>query len=166
MTSYLKPLRRPLQPHERKSLIQRYYDPHHSQLEVAVSTSLNSFGKCLVIDCHSFPAVALPYELTSVSDIRPDICIGTDDFHTEDNVAAAFRVAFVNAGWNVAVNHPFTGALVPASRYRKDKRVQAVMIEVNRRLYLNEFDGTRLPDFDSTAQKIRRCCGEALKRIR
>jgi len=34
----------------------------------------------------------------------------------------------------------YAGAPVPGSRYRKDKRVEAVMVEVNGSLYLREDD--------------------------
>jgi hypothetical protein len=38
-------------------------------------------GVCLIVDCHSFASVALPYELDQTSE-RADICVGTDSFHT------------------------------------------------------------------------------------
>ena len=39
------------------------------------------------------------------------------------------------------INTPFAGAIVPAKHYKKDERVQAVMIEIRRDLYLNESTG-------------------------
>ena len=118
-----------------------------------------------MIDCHSFPSAALPYEMADPSKARPDICIGTDGLHTGERLAAAFSTAFQLEGWSVSLNDPFPGALVPASRYRKDRRVEAVMVEVNRRLYLREDDATPLPDFPETAGRIRRCCQIALSTV-
>ena len=46
-----------------------------------------------------------------------------------------------------AVDAPFAGALVPLSAYQKDRRVLSVMIEVNRRLYMDENTGLKRPDF-------------------
>ena len=117
------------------------------------------------MDCQSFPSVALPYEQADPAVERPDLCIGTDDFHTDADVADAFVTAFREAGFRVAVNAPFAGALVPRSRYRTDPRVQAVMVEVNRRLYVREDDAAPLADFDRTAQRIRHCCRVALHGI-
>jgi N-formylglutamate deformylase len=164
-TSQLTPLRPPLADNERERLMQAYYHPHHAQLEEAVTKAVDRYGRCLVIDCHSFPSAALPYEMAPPSKARPDVCIGTDDFHTSEGLAAAFSTAFRLEGWSVSLNDPFPGALVPASRYRRDRRVEAVMVEVNRRLYLREDDATPLPDFPETAGRIRRCCQIALSTI-
>jgi N-formylglutamate amidohydrolase len=161
LTSQLTPLRRYMRDGEREALMDAYYYPHHQRLEDAVSAALDRHGRCLVLDCHSFPSVALPYELAAPSKIRPDICIGTDDFHTSPELTAAFVSAFQAEGWTISVNDPFPGALVPSSRYRKDTRVAAVMVEVNRRLYLQEADATPLADFATTAQRIRQCCRAA-----
>jgi N-formylglutamate deformylase len=63
VTSSLKPLRRTLLDGERDALMLAYYRPHHARLEAAVSAAIDLHGRCLVIDCHSFPSLALPYEL-------------------------------------------------------------------------------------------------------
>lgn len=162
VSSSLKPMRRPLHAAEREALLQAYYRPHHARLEAAVSAAIELHDRCLVIDCHSFPSVALPYELANPADARPDICIGSDDFHTTAESASAFVAAFQREGWSVSLNEPFAGALVPGSRYRQDCRVNAVMVEINRRLYLREQDATALPTFANVAQRVRRCCMAAI----
>jgi hypothetical protein len=40
-----------------------------------VSNVATELGRCLIIDCHSFPSVALPYELDQREE-RADFCIG------------------------------------------------------------------------------------------
>ena len=122
-------------------------------------------GRCLVVDCHSFPSSPLPCERGPGAHVRPDICIGTDAFHTSEATARDFVQAFAANGWSVELNLPFAGALVPASRYRQDARVSAVMVEVNRRLYLHEADATRRPDFDAVAAQVRACWGRAVEAL-
>ncbi len=161
-TSQLTPLRRRLTDAERESLLQAYYHPHHARLEEAVTSAVNRYGRCLVIDCHSFPSVAHPYEMAHAARPRPDICVGTDPFHTSEALANAFADTFRATGWRVGMNDPFAGALVPRSRYRQDIRVEAVMVEVNRSLYLNEIDATPSVGFDVVARQIRLCCARAL----
>ena len=140
----LGPLREPPTASEREALLDRYYRPYHRALEEAVGASLAAHGRCLVIDCHSFPGTPLPYETDAA---RPDICIGTDEFHTPRALRDAAVAAFRAARLEVAVDRPFAGALVPASRYQQDRRVAAVMIEVNRSLYMDEETGERGPRF-------------------
>ncbi|MGY3572928.1 N-formylglutamate amidohydrolase [Bradyrhizobium sp. USDA 4504] len=52
------------------------------------------------------------------------------------------------------IDRPFAGVLVPAKHYRREPRVQAVMNEVNRRLYMDEATGERLPSFGAIRQAI------------
>jgi N-formylglutamate amidohydrolase len=66
---------------ERQSLLDRWYWPHHFKLERMVNDVAARSGGCLIVDCHSFPSVALPYEPDQAPH-RADICIGTDAFHT------------------------------------------------------------------------------------
>ena len=93
---------------------------------------LEKHNQCLIIDCHSFPAQPLPYE----NDLnRPDICIGTDAFHTQPELEATLVNSFQEYGYSVAINSPFAGSLVPIDFYRKEPRVQSIMVELNRGLY-------------------------------
>jgi len=129
-------------PADRQKCLDRWYWPHHSKLEHLVKDVAERSGVCLIVDCHSFPSVALPYELDQASP-RADICIGTDSFHTPWAVRDAIVAAAEADGYSVAVDAPFSGALVPLSSYRKDHRILSVMIEVNRRLYMEEDSGKK-----------------------
>ena len=92
---------------------------------------------CLIIDGHSFPALPLPYELNQTA-FRPDFCLGTDDFHTSEELVARFEKILESCGYSTARDQPFNGTIVPKKHYRKDHRVQSLMIEINRWLYLGE----------------------------
>jgi len=153
-TSHGEVLRSPVDAARRLELIAAYYQPHHDLLRDAVGRALDRWGKCLVIDCHSFPSKPLPYEPNQSSD-RPQICIGTDPFHTPALLAHLAEELFADAGFTVARNHPFAGALVPTPYYRQEPRVLATMIEVNRALYMDENSGARLPWMGEVAAKIQ-----------
>jgi N-formylglutamate amidohydrolase len=154
-TSLGEVLREPPGAEVRQSLLDRWYWPHHSKLERRVDDVLAGSGRCLIIDCHSFPSVALPYEMDQREE-RPDFCIGTDDFHTPPPIRNTVVAAVVEAGHTVTVNAPFSGALVPLSSYRKNGRVSSVMIEVNRRLYMDERSGRKLQEFDDVCAVVGR----------
>jgi len=120
---------------QRQALLRRWYDPHHARLTRLVQGKLDRLGRCVILDLHSFSPSPLPYE-EDQSPLRPDVCIGTDSYHTP----AALRDLCVGfwrqRGYTVAVDRPFAGALVPMAFYRRDPRVLAVMVELNKRLYL------------------------------
>ena len=65
-------------------------------------------------------------------------------------------------GYTVAYNKPFAGVLVPMAYYQKEPRLSAIMIEVNRALYIDERTAEKLPDgpdgktgFTRTRQTVR-----------
>jgi len=153
-TSSGESLRQSPSAEERRTLLARFYEPHHAALTQAVQAALDVHGSVLVLDCHSFPARALPYEADQNPD-RPDICIGTDTNHTPEWLRDHAIRSFAELGWSVAVDRPFAGALVPMRFYRKDPRVRALMVEVNRRLYMDEQSGAKLSGFDQVRERIR-----------
>ena len=68
-------------------------------------------NKVLIIDCHSFPKYPLPYELNQQTD-RPEICIGTDSFHTSEKLRIAkllekLNVDVIEAGFPIASKGDF-----------------------------------------------------------
>jgi N-formylglutamate deformylase len=150
-----KMLRRPISQEEREALLDDWYRPHHLRLSNAVENAIKCHGRCLIIDCHSFPKKALPYENSPDAD-RPDICIGTDEYHTPKQLADWLVNAFGRSGRSVALNSPFSGSLVAQGYYHLDKRVESVMIEVRRDIYMDENTQIRIPGtFEATQEKIR-----------
>ena len=66
---------RSIMPGERESILCKWYDPHHAALEAQVEKRLDAFGRCIVIDCHSFSPTPLPHEPDQCPD-RPDSASG------------------------------------------------------------------------------------------
>ena len=130
-------IRRALTHSERQSLLDKYYRPHHDELTSAVQRLLEKHDDCLVLDCHSFPTEALPYEHFP-NTRRPDFCLGTDDFHTPAELISNVENELTQSGFSVARDEPFQGSLVPLEYYRCDRRVRSLMIEINRSLYMND----------------------------
>ena len=148
-------LRREINQEERENLLNEWYRPHHQLLSYAVEKSVQCYNRCLIIDCHSFPRAALPYENAARIN-RPELCIGTDEYHTPKELSDSLVLAFEDSGRSVSLNDPFSGSLVPKDYYHNDKRVESVMIEVRRDLYMDEYTGLRkLNKFDVLRQQIR-----------
>jgi len=146
---------------ERDALLAAYFLPYHADLERLVGERLAADGRCLVLDCHSFATRPLPSEPDQGPD-RPDVCVGTDAFHTPASLAAALVDRLSAEGLAVAVDRPFAGTIVPLSAYRLDRRVASVMVEVRRGLYCDESTGEPLPRFGEVGARLARGVATAL----
>jgi len=121
----------------KKHVKENYYDVHHKKLSEAVNTALEKAKMAYILDCHSFSDIPFESDIDK-SPNRPDICIGVDEFHTPDWMVKLYTKAFENEGYNVEVNRPYEGTIVPLEHYRKNDNVKSIMVEVNRKLYLND----------------------------
>ena len=117
--------------------IEEFYKPHHSKLTELCTSLLQEHGVCRIVDCHSFNDKPLPYEADQTS-ARPDICLGVDDFHTPHFMTHYFRKFFKDLGLSVEVNTVYSGTIVPLQYLNNNPKVQSIMIEVNKRLYMND----------------------------
>jgi N-formylglutamate amidohydrolase len=148
-------------PAERRRLLERWYDPYHRALEAVVAGTLDRFGTCLVLDAHSFASVPLPTEPDRDPD-RPDVCLGTDPYHTPEPLVRTLADALRAEGFRVAVDRPFAGSLVPLRWYRRDRRVASILLEVRRGTHMDEATGEPLPAFDSVVARLRRAVTRAI----
>ena len=102
-------------------------------LGISYWKSVGKYGSRLLIDCHSFsakPTLLNP----SPSDI--DICIGFNEDETKPNkvVIGNIEQYFESLGYKVGINTPFSNSKTLPVR----GEYHTVMIEVNKRLYMNE----------------------------
>jgi N-formylglutamate amidohydrolase len=148
-----RPLREHLTAAERARLIETWYRPHHQKLTKLVEQLTAGGRGCIIVDCHSFSSRPLPHE-PDQDPVRPDVCIGTDEWHTPERLRDELVAAASGGGFSVLVNRPFAGALVPAKHYRREPNVRAIMIEINRRIYIDEQTGERLARFDDVRKAI------------
>jgi N-formylglutamate amidohydrolase len=121
----------------RTKILTNYYWKHHSALNKAVNDQLRKYNKALILDCHSFPDKPFERDLNKQPN-RPDMNIGTDNFHTPPYLLELSVDFFQTRGYSVGVDWPYSGAMVPTAYYKKDRRVKSIMLEINRKLYLKE----------------------------
>ena len=112
-----------------------YYDSHHNTFEKMVSDRLEKYGTSCIIDCHSFTNEPFETDIDK-TDNRPDICLGTDDYHTPPWLIKMVKTHFETNGLSVKINSPYSGTIIPMKYFLKDKRVSGIMIEINRSLYM------------------------------
>ena len=137
---------------EREDILTEYYDPHHKWLSHAAGMTLWQCRSCLIIDLHSFHPEPLPCDLDQTPG-RPDFCIGTDPFHTPARLTEGLYDFLAGRGYSVKIDSPFSGTMVPLRYYRKEKGIHSIMIEVNRRLYLDA-PSVKSKNFDRTGNLL------------
>ena len=141
--------------HIKEELITNFYKIHHANFAKIVDKKLIKNNKVLIIDCHSFPKFPLPYELNQNIN-RPEICIGTDNFHTSEKLKNLFIEFFKEFNFTIKFNDPFNGSIVPHKYYYKDRRVQSVMIEVRRDLYMDEQTEKKSSNFNEIKNILKK----------
>ncbi|KAA0940250.1 N-formylglutamate amidohydrolase [Streptomyces apricus] len=149
-TTHGQPLR--ADDHPEQQLIERYFHPYAAAMTDAVTGRLAAAGRAVIIDVHSYPSERLPYELHGDGP-RPPICLGSDPFHTPLALLAQAEKAFADFG-GTAVDSPFAGTYVPLKHYGTDRRVDALMIEIRRDVYMQEPGGPSGPGLDAVAEAL------------
>jgi len=124
-------------------LIDAYFRPYADAVTAAVDDRLRTCGRAVIIDLHSYPATASGFEDPIAA--RPALCIGTDRVHTPPWLSEAVCGAFASLPEidRIGENTPYAGSYVPLRHYGRDERVNSVMIELRRDVYLTD---PRTPD--------------------
>jgi N-formylglutamate amidohydrolase len=155
-------LMRDVSPDLRARIKSEFYIPHHRALESLTTELLQKLGHVTVIDCHSFPEIPLTRDLNQDMP-RPDFCLGIDEYHTPVDMYLPVQELLTNIGYTVLINNPYSGTMIPMKYYQKNPNVRGLMIEVNRKLYMEVENGEILKTtgFD----RIRNTIKEALNLI-
>ena len=156
-------LMREVSPDLRARIKSGFYDPHHQALETLTTESLRKQGHATVIDCHSFPDVPLNHDLNKEVP-RPDFCIGTDGYHTPEKLSQNAFDFLKGHGYTVSINVPYSGTMIPLKYYKRNRKVRGLMIEVNRKLYMNVSNDTvsKIENFNNIKSVIKDFFSEVL----
>lgn len=141
---------------EAQARIDGYWRPYHQKLAALVQEARLRQGRAALIDCHSMPHEAIEAFATSGRP-RPEIVLG-------DRYGAAcapplmerLEEAFRAEGLSVARNAPFAGAYVVQTYGRPLQGVDAVQIEIDRALYMDELAICPNARFDDVRQMLTR----------
>jgi N-formylglutamate deformylase len=134
-----------------EELLATHYRPYAEAMTDLVADRLSTTGRAVIVDVHSYPSSALPYELHGAGP-RPEICLGTSAFHTPSSLLDAASAAF--AGYSLGLDSPFAGCYVPLRYYETDRDVSALMIEIRRDVYMTEPGGPPTDGLDPVARAL------------
>lgn len=130
-----------------------YYLKHHLKLQQVVEKKLKENDVVYIIDCHSFNDIPLNTDLNKKTP-RPDICLGVDKFHTPSFLTNYIKQSFEKNNYSVNINSPYAGTIVPLKFFEKNKRVNSIMIEINKRLYLTDNKAKDIKKLNSIIKEI------------
>lgn len=134
--------------------IAAYYHPYHAELRRLLDEARALFGGAVLFDCHSMPHDALT-SAPLVWGRRADVVLG-DRFGTscERWLVEAATEIFASAGFVVARNAPFAGGYITQTYGKPPMRVQALQIEIDRALYMDEARIERSGRFDEVRAQV------------
>lgn len=158
----------PIELAEAMRRLELVYRPYHRALNMLLEEACRATGLVLLIDCHSMPSSAVQHHKT-IRGSTLDIVVG-------DRFGRACAAAYIELienhlagkGLSVGRNKPYAGGFITESNGRPHEGRNAVQIEINRSLYLDErrrlpnadFPGLKLV-FDELAQKLASALSEA-----
>ena len=140
--------------------ISTLHQPYHEQLQALIYEARQGRSgadgpRVALIDWHSMPSSAL--KSLSALGKGADIVLG--DLYGESCTAGlldAVRRAFEAEGFKVSLNMPFAGGYTTQVYGKPDQGVEALQIEINRGLYMNEKTIEPGVGFEKVKQAVRR----------
>lgn len=126
-----------------QEVLSRYLTPYAEAMADLVDERISATGRVIVVDFHSYPLTALPYERHQDAR-RPPVCVGADFDHTPAALVERVSSACSALG-DVVVNEPFVGSYIPLRHFGRDIYVTSVMVQIRRDTYLRD-DGSVDPE--------------------
>lgn len=123
---------------EAEERIRTIHAPYHAALEGLLMRARARFGAAILFDCHSMPSEALR-AAPRVRGRMPEVVLG-DRFGAASarDIVAEVQAAFEAEGFVVARNAPFAGGYITQRYGRPSRGLNAVQIEIDRGLYLDQ----------------------------
>ena len=145
--------------------IERLYRPYHNALSGLLDETVARFGRVLLIDCHSMPAVGGPMD-RDPGKRRVDFILGDAHGTSCSPAVIDWTESYLSGlGYSVSRNDPFAGGFITRHYGRPASGRHALQIEVNRRLYMDEDRIARNANFPrlvaDLARFVRHAAAEA-----
>ena len=136
--------------------IEGAYKPYHQSLRNLIDETVDRFGVCFLIDCHSMPSVGGPMD-DDRGLRRVDIVLG--DCHGRScapSLPDQMESLMADIGLTVRRNDPYSGGFTTRHYGRPRAGVHAIQIEINRARYMDELQIERNNGFAGLVEKFRR----------
>ena len=156
-------IKKPLNQELHKTIVKKYYEGFFREIDSLYdSWNQKKVKQTYHLDLHSMPSRGTKAHRDPGED-RADIVIGNEVGKTAtqewtEKVSAAYR----NQGFSVRLNYPYTGGTIVEKYGRLDQGHQALMIELNRKLYMDEKTKQIIPE---KAEAVKRRLNKVVDEI-
>jgi N-formylglutamate deformylase len=126
------------------------WQPFHAGLQALIAETVQGFGTCLLVDCHSMPSggtAARPGADFIIGDAHGTAC--------SPHVVRRLEALLSGMGYRVRRNEPYAGGYITRSYGRPVQGIHAVQIEIARSLYMDEGRYQRNGQFDRMREQMR-----------
>lgn len=132
---------------EAEARLAALYHPYHEALAELIGEARVTFGRVVVLDCHSMPSSGAVLGDRRSAPLA-DVVLG-DRFgqSCDEAVVAEAERHLRAAGYAIRRNDPYAGGFTTEHYGRPAAGVHVLQIELNRALYLDEARMTRRPGF-------------------
>lgn len=140
---------------EAENRIERVHAPYHAALDGLMQAARERHGMAMLIDWHSMPSRAAGVATRGQRAV--DIILG--DRHGAACRSATTRRArslFEAQGWRVGLNAPYAGGYATQHWGRPGAGFEALQVEINRALYLDERTLEPSVDYDRFSDALAR----------
>ena len=140
-------IKKPLSHALHETILQKYYKDFFRDIDSLYEVFVQAGAKTIYhLDIHSMPSCGTKAH-RDPGEERTDIVIGSELGKTAspewtEQVISAYK----NQGFTVRLNHPYTGGTIVEKYGRPSLNRHALMIELNRKLYMNEQTKQILPE--------------------
>lgn len=150
--------KRPLKAGSITRRIDALYHPYHDALQTLTNKALNTFGRAIIIDCHSMPG------FNAARQRRADFILG-DRYGTSchPDTIDCIQARLMALGYSVSRNHPYAGGFVTSHYGQPNTGVETIQIEINRDLYLNPVKMTAKSGYDQLARNLQTFIGQLIE---
>lgn len=132
--------RQPLDMTEVNRRLDLIHRPYHDTLRALLNEARlarTDSAPVILIDWHSMPSAALNHFRSG--EPKPDIVLGNRHGETcSDGLVRKVRGVLEGAGLRVGLNKPFAGGYIVETYGRPQAGIEALQIEINRALYMDE----------------------------
>ena len=123
---------------EVENRIKNYWSPYHESLQGLLEEKLSEFGSVGYVNWHSMKSKGNQMNIDSGKK-RPDFVVSDQDGETSSrDFRDLITKSLTEKGYEVGINYPYKGAELIKRYGAPSKNCNAVQIEINRRLYLDE----------------------------